>query len=255
MRRKLVASTVVIAAAGGLVGVAAAAPSSLPRAQLEKFACHKALDPGQRKVSVTAVMRAVPGTRKLHMQLDLLSKAPSASGYTPVPGGDLGTSPGNPTLGTRPGDVWVVHHSVADLFSAPAYYRFQVTFQWLGNHGRVLAQTVRNGPRCFQPELRPNLEVTSFVSQPIPNHPKRDLYVATITDAGLTGAGPFGVEFTDGSLIENHTVIHIRPRQVLIVDFGGPVCSPTAPPTVTVDPTHQVDVYTRANSSAQATCG
>jgi hypothetical protein len=249
----------VIAVAGGLVGAAA---RSAPRAQLEAPRCQTAFDPGQRIVSVTAVMRPVPGTKKLQMRFDLLSKAPTASAYTPVQGGDLGMwrSPPNPTpptppLGTRPGDVWVVHHPVADLQSAPAYYRFQVSFRWRGNHGRVIATTVRNGPRCFQPELRPDLEVVSFVSQPIPNHPKRNLYVATITDGGHTGAGPFGVEFTDGGLIENHTVAHIRPNQILTVDFGGPVCSSTAPPTVTIDPTHQVDVYTRANSSALATCG
>jgi hypothetical protein len=256
MRRYLAVSMVAVATGGALLSAAIAAASQAPRAQLRSFVCQRALDPGQREVSVTAVMRPVQGTQKLQVRFVLLSKAPGASSYTVVQGGNLGTwlSPTNPSLGTRPGDVWDVNHPVVDL-PAPDTYRFQVTFRWLGNHGRVLGSTVRNGPKCHQPELRPDLAVISFVSQPVPAHPKRNLYVATITDNGLTGAGPFSVEFTDGSLIKNQTVRHIRPHQQLTVDFGGPVCDPMSPPTVTVDPTQQVDDYNRSNNSLVATCG
>jgi hypothetical protein len=258
MRRFLAASVIAVVAGGAIVGGAIAASNLGSRALLRTFVCQKALDPGQREVSVTAVMRPVKRTQKLELRFLLLGKAQGAATFTPVQGGNLGTwlSPANPSLGTRPGDVWAVKHPVVDL-PAPAMYRFQVDFRWLGMHGRVLASTVRNGPRCYQPELRPDLVVTSFVSQPVPNHPKRNLYVATITDSGLTGAGPFGVEFTDaaGNVILTHTVKHIRPKQVVTVGFGGPVCNPMSPPTVTVDPTQQIDVYTRANSSLQATCG
>jgi hypothetical protein len=250
---------VAFATGGALLGAAIAAAVQPPRAELRvprHMGCQKALDPGQREVSVTAVMRPVAGTQKLELRFVLLGKAQGASSYTAVQGSNLGTwlSPQNPSLGTRPGDVWVFNHPVYDL-PAPDTYRFQVTFRWLGKHDRVLGSTVRSGPKCFQPELRPDLAVTSFVSQPIPSRPKRNLYVATITDNGVTGAGPFDVEFTDGGLIENHSVTHIRPHQQLMVNFGGPVCNPMSPPTVTVDPTQQVDDYNRSNNSLVATCG
>jgi hypothetical protein len=256
MRRYLAALVGAVVVAGALVGAAAAAVNLASKAQLRNPICQKARDPGQREVSVTAVMRPVKGTKKLEVRFVLFSKAPGPSPVTVVQGSNLGVwlTPQDPSLGTRPGDVW---NAIGPVFgvAAPDTYRFQVTFRWLGSHERVLASTVRAGPRCFQPELRPDLAVVSFISQPVPNHPKRNLYVATITDDGHSGAGPFGVEFTDGSLIENHTVSHIRPKQELTIDFVGPVCNPMAPPTVTIDPTQQVDVYTRANSSAQATCG
>ena len=228
-----------------------------PRAHLRGFVCQRALEPAQRLVSVVAVMRPLKGTKRLELKFDLLTKPAGASTYGPVRGGDLGTwispPPQPTTLGTQAGDVWSLNHPVADL-PAPADYRFHVSFRWIGAHERVLATVVRSSRTCFQPELRPDLQALSLVPQPIPSQPKHDLYVGTITDAGMTGAGPFSVEFTDGSIVKDHTVHHIAPHQMLIVRFVGPLCVPTAPPTMTIDPTQQVDAYTRANNSVTATC-
>jgi hypothetical protein len=260
MRRTLVASVVAVSACvAGLLAAAvgASARGGAPRDHLTKFVCQRALEPAQRLVSVTAVMRPIHGTRRLELKFDLLTKPAGASTYAVVRGGDLGAWKSPPrqevTLGTRPGDVWLLNHPVADL-PAPAAYRFRVSFRWIGRHGRVLATVVRNSKTCFQPELRPNLEALSLVPHPIPNQPRRDLYVGTITDAGLTGAGPFSVEFADGSIVKDRTVSHISPHQVLTVKFPGPACVPSAPPTMTIDPTQQVDAYTRANNSITATC-
>jgi hypothetical protein len=258
MRRILAASIVVLAGGGALVGGAAASAIHTPaRARLRGFVCQHALEPSQRLVSVVAVMRPLPGTRRLELRFDLIATGPAAtmSGY--VHGGDLGTwisPPKQPiTLGTRPGDVWSLNHPVADL-PAPATYRFRVTFRWVGAHRRVLGDAVRESPRCIQPELRPDLQAVAFVAQPMPNKPKRDSYVATITDDGSTGAGPFDVEFTDGTIIKHHVVSHIKPHQTLTLNFEGPVCDSTAPPTMTIDPTQQVDDYNRTNNSLTATC-
>jgi hypothetical protein len=202
-------------------------------------------------------MRPLAGTKGLELKFDLLSKTAGAFGFTVVRGGDLGTWITPPrqaiTLGTRPGDVWTLNHPVADL-PAPATYRFRVSFRWLGAHGRVLGTVVRDSKTCFQPELRPDLEAVSLVAQAIPNKPKKDLYVGTITDTGVTGAGPFAVEFADGSIVKDHTVPHIASHQTLELQFEGPLCVSTAPPTMTIDPTQQVDAYTRANNSITATC-
>ena len=243
-------------AALAATGAATAAPV-LPRAHLRKFVCQRAIEPGQRLISVEAVMRPLTGTKQLELKFDLLSRAPGQLSFTVVHGGDLGTWITPPrqavTLGTRPGDVWRLNHPVADL-PAPDTYRFQVSFRWIGAHGLVLGTVVRNSKACFQPELRPDLVAVSLVPQPVPGKPKKDLYVGTIMDSGLTGAGPFTVEFTDGSIVKDHTVAHIGAHQTLTVRFVGPLCVSTAPPTMTIDPTQQVNAYTRANNSVTATC-
>ncbi len=259
MRRILAASIVGLAAGGALAGSAAASPTANPpRAHLRGFVCQHALEPVQRLISVVAVMRPVTGTKRLELRFDLIAKGPAAAASGYVRGGDLGTwisPPKQPiTLGTRPGDVWSLNHPVADL-PAPATYRFRVTFRWLGADGRVVAETVRESAKCFQPELRPDLQAVSLVAKPIPNKPKRDSYIATITDAGFTGAGQFDVEFADGTSITSHVVPRIKAHQTLTLSFEGPACNASAPPTMTIDPTEQVDDYNRTNNSLTANCG
>jgi hypothetical protein len=259
MKRNLVAFGVAVSCVGAALaatGAAAAAPVR-PRARLTHFLCQRAIDPGQRLVSVEAVMRPLTGTKGLELKFDLLSKAPGAINFGVVRGGDLGSwiTPAKQaiTLGTRPGDVWSLNHPVADL-PAPASYRFQVLFRWIGAHGRVLATVQRDSKSCFQAELRPDLEAQSLVAQAIPSKPKRDLYVGMVTDSGLTGAGPFAVEFADGGIVKDRTIPHIDAHQTLTVRFEGPLCVSSAPPTMTIDPTQQVDAYTRASNSISATC-
>jgi hypothetical protein len=258
MRRFLIVSTVSLASIGATIaGVAAAA--TLPRAHLRGFVCTKALEPAQRLVSVMAVMRPLTGTRGMELQFNLLSKSGSAP-WVPVHGGDLGIWISPPKqaipLGSRPGDVWTLNHPVADL-PAPATYKFQVQFRWLGAHKRIIGGSVRESPTCYQPELRPDLIALSFTAQSIPTKPKRDEYTATIEDTGLTGAGPFELEFTGSGFSAPSNVItirHIDAHQTLTRKFTGPLCVASGAPVMTIDPTQQVDVFTRANTTLAATC-
>jgi hypothetical protein len=265
MRRLLVVSTVALACLGATVTAAVAASARAraasvpPRAHLRGFQCTKAIEPAQRVVSVKAVIRPLKGTRMMELQFDLLSKTGSAP-WTPIHGGDLGRWISPPKqaipLGSRPGDVWALNHPVADL-PAPATYKFEVQFRWLGAHKRIIGDTVRESPSCYQPELRPDLVALSFTAATIPNKPKRDEYMATIKDTGLTGAGPFELEITGngfsapGNLI---TIPHIDAHQTLTRRFTGPPCVQSAAPVITIDPTQQVDVYTRANTTLAASC-
>jgi hypothetical protein len=269
MRRFLLAAVAAAAVAGPLAAAAIAAsgvssassasglPAASPasRGKLRDPVCQKALDPGQRSVSVTAVMKPLAGTRALQMRFELLTKSATDPAFVEVHGGDLDTwiSPPKPTLGQRPGDVWQLNKPVADL-PAPAVYRFRVTFRWIGAHNKVLGSLVRNGPKCAQPELRPDLQVLSFVSQALPKKPKRNAYIATITNAGATPAREFEVDFSDGTDSSSQTVAVVRAHQTITLTFEGPVCDPAAPPTVTVDPLQVVDDYNRANNVLTATC-
>ncbi len=243
----------VLALAG--YGVADASAAAPPRAQLRNLVCQKALDPPARAVSITAVMRPLIGTQKLEMKFELLSRTVRAGGFRPLSGSGLGTwiTPSKPTLGRRAGDVWIVHHPVVDL-SAPAAYRFRVGFRWLGAQGKVLGSATKTSGNCRQPELRPDLLVQSFTVQPVAGHPRIDVYVAKIRNAGATGAGPFLVDFTDGTTTKHTSVKRLGAHTTRKLQFVGPVCDSTAPPSLSLDPQMQVDDLNRANNTATAVC-
>lgn len=235
-------------------GVAGAAP---PRAALAGFSCQRAMDPTGRSVAVQAVMRPLSRTLRLALRFQLLQRTDGAVTPTIVHGGDLGSwlTPDTPTLGRRPGDVWRLNKSVIDLY-APASYRFRVTFRWTGAGGRVLGSTVRTTRWCRQPELRPDLAVTSLVAAPIAGRPAANRYTAVIANDGRTASGPFQVLFLpgDGSAGIVRSQVSLRAGRSRTATFTGPVCSAAAPPTVTVDSAHQVDDYDRGNNELAATC-
>jgi hypothetical protein len=249
--------------AGQQIAVAAPlGPVSVPpaKAKLKGFVCQKALDPGQRTISLTAVMRPVAGTQAMQLRFDLLTKSAASPTFTPVRGGDLGTwiSPSEPTLGRRAHDVWVLNHPVADL-PAPALYRFQVGFRWIGAHRRVLATVVRNGVKCPQQELRPGLQVQGVTVTPNAKGTK-DRYDVTVLNGGLTAAGPFIVNFTyqdptSGTpVVVPENVPALRAHHAVVLHWAGPVCKPAAPPTIDIDPAGQVDDYNVANNTYQVVC-
>jgi hypothetical protein len=252
MKRLQITVLVVLALVGSAVAGASAAA---PRARLRNLICQKALDPPARAVSITAVMRPLVGTQKLEMKFELLSRLPGSATLTQLSGTGLGTwiAPDNATLGRRPGDVWIVHHPVADL-SAPAAYRFRVAFRWLGSHGRILGSATRTTGPCRQPELRPDLLVQSFTVQPVAGHPRIDDYVAKIRNGWATAAGPFDVEFTDATKAKSVTIKRLGPHTTRKLQFIGLACVSTAPPSLTIDPQGQVDDYNRANNTAVAVC-
>jgi hypothetical protein len=247
-----------VAAMGGAVAGAhsrvrarAADATSPPRAALSDLVCHHALNPSNRSVSATAVMRPVPGTAKLAVKFRLVRRT-AGSAPSDVTGPGLGTWL-TKQFGKRPGDVWRVIHTVSDL-SAPAGYRFAVSFRWISSSGQILARATRFSRICHQPELRPDLEVLSITVAGDPANAQDDYYRALIKDAGATGAGPFQVQLSDQGTVANHRVAHIYPHQTLAVRLAGPVCSSSDPPTVTVDPAHRIDVYSRSQASLSANC-
>jgi CARDB len=255
MKRLCVLSCGVLAMASG---AALAAPAKTPpRAQLQHFRCQTARDPAARGIDLWAVMRPVPHTMRMAMRFDLFEKPRRSGAATKLRAGGLGvwiypTSP--KTLGQRPGDVWYEHHPIAQLSIAPAYYKVKVTFRWIGTHNRTLATAVRNSPICFQPELRPDLAVAAIGVRVSPTNPNRDIYSALVRNLGASSAGPFGVQIADGSVIKTKTVQLLDAHSKTVVSFVGPLCDPLAPPTVTVDPTGQIDDFNRANNALNATC-
>ncbi len=243
----LVASALLLAGTAG---------GALPRAQLRGYVCQRALDPASRAIAVTSVMRPVSGTQTMMVRFELFSRPSGTVGYSAVTGTDLGRwlGPADRSLGSRPGDVWILNKPVVDL-PAPAAYRFRVTFRWLGAHRHVLAQAVRSSPICRQPELRPDLVIRRIGPLAANKKGTLDLYPITIANAGATAAGPFTVELAaPGKPAVTTEVARLGAHQTTQVTLRGPLCSSATPPVVTVDPYDQVDDYDRANNVAKVSC-
>jgi hypothetical protein len=236
---------------------ARAAAAASPRAQLALYSCQQALNPLDRSISVQSVMRPLAGTVGMSVEFDLLARAPGAAALSPVHAAGLGVwvqAPGG--LGQEPGDVWRVSKPVADL-GAPAAYRFQVLFRWRGAGGRLLGTVTKLTPACRQLELRPELVVESIAVTPLPGKPAGDRYTATITNTGLTGAGPFEVLFTPGDGAPPppaRTIAFLGPHASREVSFIGPPCVAAGPPTVIADSADQIDEIDRAGSTLAAVC-
>ena len=231
--------------------------STLPRAQLRAFTCQRALDPANRSVSVTAVMRPMAQTRRLQVKFDLLVARGMAAPRKLVRAGDLGVwiNPKNATLGRLPGDVWNLQKPVVEL-AAPATYRFRVQFRWLGAHRHLLGTAVHYSRSCRQTELRPDLLVHSIAVSAVADHPAEALYTAKVENAGNSAAGPFDVLFApaDGSHTETHTVAVLKAHRSLSERFVGPACTATTVPTITADSASQVDDLNRSNNQLTAVC-
>lgn len=231
--------------------------ASLPRAELRAFSCQTAIDPINRSIAVTAVMRPRPGTEHMAIRFDLLVSRGDRTPARPLHAGDLGTwvTPADPTLGRLPADVWNLQKPVADLY-APAVYRFRVRYRWEGAGHTLLDTATRSSPRCRQPELRPDLQLRSISVRAVPGRPDLDLYAARIVNAGNSAAGPFEVLFApaDGSARTVQSVSLLRAHSWLTESFTGPACGAGTAPTITVDSTRQVDDLNRSNNALTARC-
>ena len=243
----------VIALAVGSATVALAAGQAPVR--LRHFVCQRAPDPAARGVSVTAVMRPVPGTGKLAMRFQLLKRTRRYGHAVSLLGGGLRTwiTPNDPTLGSQPGDRWVLKHPVVDL-AGPAYYQFRVEFRWSDTSGHQIERAARNSPVCFQPELRADLVVSSIQTYGLPADPGQDAFAATIRNTGKTAAGPFEVQLSDNGVVKNKTVTQLDSHRHVVVHFTGPACGASAPATITADPTSQIDDANRSNNAMQTSC-
>jgi hypothetical protein len=237
----------------GMIAASSVGAAS-PRARLRAPTCVTALDPPARAISITATMRPLANTNKLQVKFDLTSRAGTSGPFTRVRGGDLSTwvTPKDRTLGQHPGDVWNVIKQVVDL-KAPATYRFKVSFRWLGPHGNVLGTAVKTSATCFQPELRPDLQVKTIGVQAVAGHPNVDEYVALIRNNGASHTGAFDVRFTDGAVVKTRSVADLESHASMKEYFVGPSCA-TGMANITADPGNQVDDLNRANNSLNVVC-
>jgi len=252
-RTRLQIAALVVAALATASASALADTSPVARDQLRSFVCQTALDPPARAISIQAVMRPLTGTAKMQMRFDLLRQTSAGAPFRVVRGRLLGSwiSPQDPTLGQRPGDVWIVNHPVVAL-EAPATYRFRVVFRWTGANGQSVGNAVQSSPNCWQPELRADLLVRSVSVTPLASG--QDAYVAEIANRGKTAAGPVEVDLAGAGPSQAATVASVAPKSTVRHQFVAPACTPGANITVTVDPSHTIDESTFANNALTVPC-
>jgi hypothetical protein len=161
-------------------------------------------------------------------------------------------TPDDPTLGQRPGDVWIVNHPVVGL-AAPATYRFRVSFRWIGSNGEQLSSAFQSSSNCYQPELRADLFVRSLTVSPLASG--NSAYVALIGNHGLTAAGPVEVDLAGaGSATKARTLSSVGPKSSAHLRFVAPSCTAGSSLTVTVDPSHTIDEYDFTNNTLTMPC-
>ena len=248
---------------GALAVAVPAASASRPRAvtapprdALGSIACHQAINPLQRDVTVQATMRPVTGTQTLQIKFSLNLTA-SGEPATAVVAGGLGQwlTPSDPSLGQRSGDIWKLSKTVYNLGGGS--YQFSAAFRWLGTNGKVLRMATLKSSSCSIKELRPDLAVRAVTVTPIAGAPTRDRYLAAVVNQGLSASGPFSVLFDPGVAgVSSQTkpVTSLPAGQSTKLAFIGPACSAATPPTIVADPAGMVDESDRSNNALTVTC-
>jgi hypothetical protein len=250
------AAALAVAAPVASASVSGSRATAPPRDALGAIACHQALNPLDRYVSVQATMRPLPATQTLQIKFNLNLTA-SGEPATAVVAGGLGQwlTPSDPTLGQRPGDIWKLSKAVYNLGGGS--YQFSATFRWLGVNGNVLRTATLHSSSCAIKELRPDLAVRSVKVSSIAGAPTRDRYLAVVANQGLSASGPFSLLFDPGvagANAQRKPVASLTPGQSTTLRFTGPACDAVSPPTVVADPGGTVDESDRSNNALTVSC-
>jgi len=142
MLARVITCVLACAALAAAPASAAASASQPPNPSLSAFRCHRAFNPLNRMISVTANVQPLPGTAQMELKFVLLERTPG-QGFHRVHGGDLGRWR-QLTLAS-----WAVKKPVLNL-PAPATYRFRVSFLWLAGSGSVISSQTLLSPLCRQ---------------------------------------------------------------------------------------------------------
>jgi hypothetical protein len=258
-RLTMIGSCLVAALAVAAPAAFASRPDAVtppPRDALGAIACHQAINPLQRDVSVQATMRPVAGTQTLQIKFSLSLTGPGEPATAVVASG-LGQwlTPSDPTLGQRTADIWKLSKPVYNLGGGS--YQFSVAFRWLGANGKVLKTAALQSSSCAIKELRPDLAVRSVKVRSISGAPARNRYVAVVVNQGLSASGPFSLLFDPGipgASSQTKPISSLTAGQSTTVQFTGPACDAASPPTVVADPTSAVDESDRSNNALTVTC-
>jgi len=217
--------------------------------------CRRAPQTESRTATVAATMRPIAGSRKLALRVDLYQRPLAAGRWAlraDVPGLSEWTTPSDPSIGSRPADVFRYRQAVGRL-TVPYAYRFRVTFRWADASGKVLREASVNTAPCREPDLRPDLVVTRVVADAPLTAQANVRYLVTVKNAGRSSATGVQVQTTFSA--PTRTIRRLAPQESAEVIFWGPPCTAGAQvPSFVVDPLNLIDEARETNNSLAATC-
>jgi hypothetical protein len=201
-------------------------------------------------------MRPVAGGRHLALRVDLYQKTLPGGRWalrSDVPGLGIWTAPSDPSIGTRPADVFRYRQAVGRLI-VPYAFRFRVSFRWSdATTGREVKSATVYTAACKQPDQRPDLALTDVAVTPSPLDSSSARYVVTVKNIGRSPA--WNVSLTSTFSSPHRAVKRLGPADSVQVTLNGPACTaPDSVPIFTVDPANTVDEMDEANNSLAATC-
>jgi CARDB len=239
--------------------IATAKPKPLYGVRL--LSCRRSLSIDRRRIEAGAFIRPLnKGVDRVGVRFDLFSRRDGGTaGWALVPGVPrLGVwRLSDPGFGGNLHSVFRSQQAVTGLY-VPVSYRLRVSFRWYGLHGKVLRSAQRTTATCDQLDLRPDLVVRRIDVAAVPGRPGRSSYTALVQNAGLSAARGFVVALaTPGNPTAAPHAQFVRVLHAgafTSVTFTGPVCSGTAPPTVTADSTQVIAERDETNNTLAATC-
>jgi uncharacterized repeat protein (TIGR01451 family) len=214
-----------------------------------------------RVATVSAMMRPVHGGTHLALRISLYQRPLAAGRWalrSDVPGLGAWTTPSDPTIGSRPADVFKYRQAVARLV-VPFAYRFRVELRWSDSAGKVVRRAASKTAICREPDLRPDLTIDRVDVTPLLRASDHARYAVTIRNAGRSTVRDVvvGASFPSQPTFAPVTVTapgRLAPAASVVVTFSGPTCSVVAPPAFTVDPSNAIEESDEGNNALTAVC-
>jgi hypothetical protein len=250
MRR--VALTSLFACVAVAVSAAPALGATAPKrtdARARLTACKPSLDQASRSLTVDASMYSLQKGDRMQLRFELFQKAQRSKRFRKLAGPGLGTwNPATPGV-----DRFRFRKPIQNLPAAATYY-VKVTYRWLDPSNAAYARTVRLTGQCFQPDLRPDLRVASFIGTRRVG-PGEFAYQWLLRNAGRTPSRDFDAVLTVGGLPRPAVnVAGLAAGERRLVELVGPRCDSGDTARVELDPDNRVDEANEANDSRSTTC-
>jgi hypothetical protein len=250
MRPTLLTGMLLVLALGGAAAPARAATPSLDRLVLSArtTACTTGEEAVSRAAAFTGTMPPLAGTRRMQMRFVLVqrlgAKRPFQRVEVPGWGGWEKSDPG------RPGFVFTKR---VESLVAPASYRAEITFRWVGKKGHSLRTTTRATGTCVQPDPRPDLVLGGL--DVAPKGADQAVYTLAVDNDGHSTAGVFTVTISvDGVVQPPLTLGPLAVGERRHGTIVGTRCSAGSMVMVTVDSGAAVDESVEDDDIVQRPC-
>jgi hypothetical protein len=231
---------------------APAAPAAVPRwaAKAVLVDCQRAAGEDDGSAVFEGQMRSVRGAARMQMRFTLQARTPDSSRWSAVNAPGFGT-----WVSSAPGTSRYVYTKRVEGLLAPASYRVQLRYRWLGGgDGRTLATARRNSRACRQPDPRPNLVVSSLSIQRTPRA-GRYRYVAFVRNSGRSAADESALRVAFGAAeLPLVPVLALEPGEGVEVTVEGPACAVGDPVDADADGADAIDEGDEADNRFTRLC-